>query len=84
MISGCPNINFRTILGAISMGTKTIVLSTTLGLFMLVSPAQAGLLTEPPPPPPTTIPTPALLPGLLGLGLGIFRKRVNDDSNSKG
>lgn len=30
---------------------------------------------SPAPPPPTSVPTPALLPGLLGLGLSVWRKR---------
>lgn len=29
--------------------------------------------------PPTAVPTPALLPGLIGLGLGVLRKRKSEE-----
>jgi hypothetical protein len=66
------------------MKVKVVLVLAFLGLIMIEAPAQAGTFPEIPPPkfPSNNIPTPALLPGLIGLGLGILRKRSADESNS--
>jgi hypothetical protein len=57
------------------MKKSCAILFATAALVVLASPAQAGYA---PPPPPPEIPTPALLPGLIGLGLGILKKSQKD------
>ncbi|XGB42998.1 MAG: PTPA-CTERM sorting domain-containing protein [Nodosilinea sp. LVE1205-7] len=50
--------------------------ATVAAGLIVTAPAQAGVSSEPAPPSnPEAVPTPALLPGLIGMGIAALRQR---------
>ncbi|MFM7471982.1 MAG: PTPA-CTERM sorting domain-containing protein [Nodosilinea sp.] len=49
--------------------------ATVAAGLIVTAPAQAGVSEPAPPSNPDTVPTPALLPGLIGMGIAALRQR---------